>query len=169
MKKIVLLLLIAFVNQLQSQNIDPLRTKDFEAQQIWVDSILNTMTIDEKIGQLFMIQAYSNKDKKHEDIAKGRWKMSKAEGLSDVMFTMEIPDEGKVEYTQQHFARFIEKNQWGGLGGRYAITTRSLTSGSMVLRHELGHNFSNVGEEYDGGQVYSGANFSRTKIGVSIA
>ncbi len=51
---------------------------------------------------------------------------------------------------------------YGGLGGRYAITTRSLTSGSMVLRHELGHNFSNVGEEYDGGQVYSGANFSRT-------
>jgi len=49
---------------------------------------------------------------------------------------------------------------YGGLGGRYAITTRSLTSGSMVLRHELGHNFSNVGEEYDGGQVYSGANFS---------
>ena len=52
---------------------------------------------------------------------------------------------------------------YGGLGGRYAITTRSLTSGTMVLRHELGHNFSNVGEEYDGGQVYSGANFSRTK------
>ncbi len=49
---------------------------------------------------------------------------------------------------------------YGGLGGRYAITTRSKTSGSMVLRHELGHNFSNVGEEYDGGQVYSGANFS---------
>jgi hypothetical protein len=52
---------------------------------------------------------------------------------------------------------------YGGLGGRYAITTRSLDSGSMVLRHELGHNFSNVGEEYDGGQVYSGANFSSSK------
>lgn len=50
---------------------------------------------------------------------------------------------------------------YGGLGGRYAITTRSLTSGSMVLRHELGHNFGSVGEEYDGGQVYRGANFSR--------
>lgn len=49
---------------------------------------------------------------------------------------------------------------YGGLGGRYAITTRSLTSGSIVLRHELGHNFGNVGEEYDGGVVYSGANFS---------
>ena len=32
----------------------------------WVDSIVNNMTIEEKIGQLFMIQAYSNKDKKHE-------------------------------------------------------------------------------------------------------
>ncbi len=52
---------------------------------------------------------------------------------------------------------------YGGLGGRYAITTRSLTSGSMVLRHELGHNFGNVGEEYDGGGVYQGANFSSSK------
>jgi hypothetical protein len=49
---------------------------------------------------------------------------------------------------------------YGGLGGRYAITTRSHNSGTMVLRHELGHNFGNVGEEYDGGQVYSGANHS---------
>jgi len=51
-------------------------------------------------------------------------------------------------------------NFYGGLGGRYAITTRSVESGTMVLRHELGHNFGNVGEEYDGGQVYSGANHS---------
>ncbi len=50
---------------------------------------------------------------------------------------------------------------YGGLGGRYAITTRSVKSGSVVLRHELGHNFGNVGEEYDGGYVYSGANSSR--------
>ncbi|MCC7442270.1 MAG: hypothetical protein IT285_11590 [Bdellovibrionales bacterium] len=51
---------------------------------------------------------------------------------------------------------------YGGLGGRYAITTRSIESGAVVLRHELGHNFGNVGEEYDGGYVYSGANNSRT-------
>ena len=54
---------------------------------------------------------------------------------------------------------------YGGLGGRYAITTSSKESGPIVLRHELGHNFSNVGEEYDGGQVYQGANFSRSGIG----
>lgn len=51
-------------------------------------------------------------------------------------------------------------NYYGGLGGRYAISTRSPESGTMVLRHELGHNFGNVGEEYDGGQVYAGANHS---------
>lgn len=51
---------------------------------------------------------------------------------------------------------------YGGLGGRYAITTRSIESGAIVLRHELGHNFGNVGEEYDGGQVYSGANATRS-------
>ncbi|MBI4924770.1 MAG: hypothetical protein HY843_02505, partial [Bdellovibrio sp.] len=51
---------------------------------------------------------------------------------------------------------------YGGLGGRYAITTRSIRSGTMVLRHELGHNFGEVGEEYDGGQIYTGANHSDT-------
>jgi hypothetical protein len=49
---------------------------------------------------------------------------------------------------------------YGGLGGEYAISTRSVESGTVVLRHELGHNFGQVGEEYDGGQVYSGANHS---------
>ena len=51
---------------------------------------------------------------------------------------------------------------YGGLGGEYAISTRSVESGIIVLRHELGHNFGQVGEEYDGGQVYQGANFSAT-------
>jgi len=33
-----------------------------------------------------------------------------------------------------------------------------MTSGSVVIRHELGHNLIPVGEEYDGGWVYSGVN-----------
>ncbi|OGR02223.1 MAG: hypothetical protein A2284_08915 [Deltaproteobacteria bacterium RIFOXYA12_FULL_61_11] len=49
---------------------------------------------------------------------------------------------------------------YGGLGGQYAITTNSLQSAMIVLRHELGHNFGKVGEEYDGGQAYFGANHS---------
>jgi hypothetical protein len=48
---------------------------------------------------------------------------------------------------------------YGGLGGQFAISTSSVTSGTKVLRHELGHNFGRVGEEYDGGG-YFGANHS---------
>jgi len=51
---------------------------------------------------------------------------------------------------------------YGGLGGRWAISTSSVTSGLIVLRHELGHNFGEVGEEYDNGYVYSGANSTRS-------
>jgi len=39
--------------------------KDTDAQKLWVDSLYNTMTLDEKLGQLFMVQAYSNKDSLH--------------------------------------------------------------------------------------------------------
>jgi hypothetical protein len=50
---------------------------------------------------------------------------------------------------------------YGGLGGQFAITTSSKSSGAIVLRHELGHNFGRVGEEYDGGEAtFFGANYS---------
>ncbi len=48
---------------------------------------------------------------------------------------------------------------YGGLGGEFAISTSSETSGTVVLRHELGHTVGEVGEEYDGGG-YFGANTS---------
>jgi hypothetical protein len=58
---------------------------------------------------------------------------------------------------------------YGGLGGEYAISTRSVESGIIVLRHELGHNFGQVGEEYDSGQVYTGANASTTATNLTWA
>ena len=36
-----------------------------EAETVWVDSIYNQMTFEEKVGQLFMVAAYSNKDAAH--------------------------------------------------------------------------------------------------------
>ena len=35
--------------------------------QSWADSVLREMTLDQKIGQLFMLPAYSNKSKEYED------------------------------------------------------------------------------------------------------
>jgi beta-glucosidase-like glycosyl hydrolase/CubicO group peptidase (beta-lactamase class C family) len=39
--------------------------KETDAENKWVDSIYNQMSFDEKVGQLFMIAAYSNKDTVH--------------------------------------------------------------------------------------------------------
>ncbi|MCB0478928.1 MAG: serine hydrolase [Crocinitomicaceae bacterium] len=36
-----------------------------QVKGIWADSVLKTMTLEEKIGQLFMVAAYSNKDSAH--------------------------------------------------------------------------------------------------------
>jgi len=38
-----------------------------EEAVVWADSVLNTLTTRQKIAQLFMIAAYSNKDAKYED------------------------------------------------------------------------------------------------------
>ena len=35
------------------------------SQEVWVDSVYNQLSFDEKIGQLFMVAAYSNKDEAH--------------------------------------------------------------------------------------------------------
>ncbi len=42
------------------------REKEYQQRQNqWVDSVLATMTTDEKIGQMFMVAAYSNRDEEH--------------------------------------------------------------------------------------------------------
>ena len=45
--------------------LDDKYTFDSESQKNWVDSVYNKLTFDERIGQLFMIAAYSNKDSVH--------------------------------------------------------------------------------------------------------
>lgn len=39
----------------------PLTTPDYEAQQQWVDSVYKSLNLKEKVGQLFMVQAFSEK------------------------------------------------------------------------------------------------------------
>ncbi|RPE00059.1 beta-N-acetylglucosaminidase [Aureibaculum marinum] len=60
----ILTLLLCF--SVHTQEIDPLEKLDTYGQTVWVDSIMKSMTIDEKIGQLFMVQTYSNRDAQHE-------------------------------------------------------------------------------------------------------
>ncbi len=64
LKALPLILLIAFSVQAQR---NPLVTKDSIAQQKWVDSKYNAMSLDEKFGQLFMVSVASNQDKASTD------------------------------------------------------------------------------------------------------
>lgn len=48
-------------------NPDPLESKESDLQQLWVDSVFHALTFEERLGQLFMVAAYSNKDQRHVD------------------------------------------------------------------------------------------------------
>ncbi len=51
-----------------STNLSPLKTNKLFSEadaQRWADSVLNTLSTKEKVGQLFMVAAYSNRDEKH--------------------------------------------------------------------------------------------------------
>ncbi|MFS4481641.1 glycoside hydrolase family 3 N-terminal domain-containing protein [Hyunsoonleella sp. 2307UL5-6] len=43
-------------------SLNPLETKDADAQKKWVDSIYNAMTLKERVGQLYMVQVMSNQN-----------------------------------------------------------------------------------------------------------
>lgn len=50
---------------LQAQTLPPYMTEVPAQGERWVDSLMKTLTPEEKIAQLFMISAYSNKDEAH--------------------------------------------------------------------------------------------------------
>lgn len=66
LKKHLLLVVGILGNWLFGQSPpDPLVAFDSERQTQWVDSVYNALSLEEKVGQLFMVAAYSNRDEKH--------------------------------------------------------------------------------------------------------
>jgi beta-glucosidase-like glycosyl hydrolase/CubicO group peptidase (beta-lactamase class C family) len=61
MKQLIYILSILFFVQTNAQNYPykPLITKDSLKQKQWVDSVYSEMSLDEKIGQLFMVDVFS--------------------------------------------------------------------------------------------------------------
>jgi beta-N-acetylhexosaminidase len=80
-----LLLFCAITIQAQT---DPLLASDKDKQQQWVDSVYKSMTLNEKIGQLFMLPAYSNKNKKHVNFVK---KLIKKYHIGSLIFMQGTP------------------------------------------------------------------------------
>ncbi len=65
MKKVTVMVLI-FLMAIGALNAQKIYQKaDTLAQSEWVDSVFNALTPEQRIGQLFMVAAYSNRDEKH--------------------------------------------------------------------------------------------------------
>ena len=68
MKRFFLLAVLPVFLVFTSFRLPPQSKQDppfLAAQNKWVDSVFNALSADERIGQLFMIAAYSNKNAKH--------------------------------------------------------------------------------------------------------
>jgi len=72
---IIINLLFTTLNQAQDSTII------IDKQKQWVDSVMRKLSLEEKIGQLFMVAAYSNKDQEHIDEIKYIIKKYKIGGL----------------------------------------------------------------------------------------
>jgi beta-N-acetylhexosaminidase len=60
---------------------DPLPNTPVEQQ--WVDSVFNSLTPDQRLGQFFMVAAYSNREKAHADRIE---RLVRNQGIGGVMF-----------------------------------------------------------------------------------
>jgi beta-N-acetylhexosaminidase len=64
MRKFLILFFLIFSSSMIAQvSSSPLDALDVIHQKSWVDSTYNTLSVKEKIGQLYMIQVFSNQDK----------------------------------------------------------------------------------------------------------
>ena len=68
MNRLFIFILCLVVSKLESQTLDPLISEDFLDQSKWVDSIYKDQSLDEKIGQLFFVQATSKKENNSKKI-----------------------------------------------------------------------------------------------------
>ena len=131
--------------EVHSQNLDPLRTNDYHLQNKWVDSILNSMTLDQKIGQLFMVQAYSNQDEVHEKKIK---EMIENYHVGNLIFMQGTPT--KQAQLTNHYQSLAKIPMMIGFDGEWGLDMRlkntykfpwNMTLGAIQdnsLIHELG-------------------------------
>ena len=65
--RVLVIFLVLFGTLSSAQQPDPLLSVNPKLQQKWVDSVYHSMSLDQKIGQLFTPMVFSKKDDKHFD------------------------------------------------------------------------------------------------------
>ncbi len=116
-------------------------------QNNWVDSVFNTMSFDEKLGQLFIIRAHSNKDAAYEEMVAQQIRDFQVGGLCFFQGTPE-KQAALTNYYQsltQRLPLFVSMDAEHGLGMRLMESTisypRYLALGAIQdnnLIYELG-------------------------------
>ncbi len=120
MRRKIILLALIFTKFLNAQQVDPLRAENYIQQKEWVDSIVKSMTVEEKIGQLFMIQAYSNKDAKHEEFIS---KMITKYHVGNLIFMKGTPEK-QVKLTNKYQAITQKVPLLIGFDGEWGLDMR---------------------------------------------
>ncbi len=120
MNRKVFLLALIFTSLLNAQQVDPLRVENYLLQEQWVDSIMKNMTMEEKIGQLFMVQAYSNSDKKHEQFIS---KMITQYHVGNLIFMKGTPEK-QVKLTNKYQALASKVPLLIGFDGEWGLDMR---------------------------------------------
>ncbi len=126
-------------------NDDPLISNDRLKQEDWVDSVFSAMTFEERLGQLFMVAAYSNKDQKHIDEISN---LVKTENLGGLIFFQGGPNR-QARLTNYYQAQsktplFIAMDAEWGIGMRLdsvANFPKAMTLGAIQdekLIYEMG-------------------------------
>ena len=96
MKYFYSLIIILFcVLKTNSQQPDPLLSQDYLLQKKWVDSIYNSITLKEKIGQLFIPMVFSNRDSSH---LKNALELVEKNKIGGIIFSKGTPD-SQIEWS----------------------------------------------------------------------
>ena len=134
-----------------AQTTDPLVSIDFQAQESWVDSTYTSLTLEEKIGQLFMVMAFSEQGEKHFD------KISKnilEDNIGGVIFSLGGPH-GQTEWLNK-FQKKSKVPLLIGMDAEWGVAMRldsvqafpwNMTLGAIqndVLVKDIGHR---IGEQ----------------------
>ncbi len=90
-----------------------------KAQNTWADSILATMTLEQKIGQLFMLASWSNKDENH---AKEVEKLIENQAVGGVIFFQGSPYKQAV-FTNRYQAK-AKVPLWIAIDGEWGLGMR---------------------------------------------
>ena len=147
----ILLFTLLSTFSLFAQTTDPLVSIDYQAQESWVDSTFTSLTLEEKIGQLFMVMAFSEQGEKHFD------KISKnivEDNIGGVIFSLGGPH-GQTEWLNK-FQKKSKVPLLIGMDAEWGVAMRldsvqafpwNMTLGAIqndVLVKDIGHR---IGEQ----------------------